>query len=311
MLVDPDMDAYFAHLRYEKNAPAHTRRAYEADLRQLAQWGHDNLGWQGLREADRDGLRRYAASLHEGLKATSVARKLAVMRRFYRFLRRIGVLEVDPAEGLPNPKAEHNLPRFLGVDDVLKLLRIREGAPDEALEARDRALVELTYGAGLRVSECVGLDLPNIDLPQRLVRVFGKGRKERIVPFGTYAVEALQAWYVHRPEVLERRRQRRYEAEPAVFLNRRGGRLNARSVGRMLEGRCLSAGLLREVSPHGLRHSFATHLMDGGADIREVQELLGHAQLSTTQRYTHTSQAALMRVYDAAHPRAHRDKGET
>ncbi len=304
MVVDPDIDAFEVHLRFERNLSAHSLRAYSLDLRHFADFIVVQLGLPGVRAVERQDLRQYGASLHEALSAASIARRLSCLRGLYRFLRKQGLIEHDPSDGLRNPKGEHSLPRFLGVDDALKLLRHVEPMAQPILEARNRAIVELTYGAGLRVAECVGLDLNDLDLTGRILRVMGKGRKERLTPFGEFSVAAIDDWLALRTELLQRPPGRTSRAPEALFLNNKGGRLTTRSVRRMLETRCLQAGLLRNVGPHGLRHSFATHLLDSGADIREVQELLGHARLSTTQRYTHTSTVALQRVYDCSHPRA-------
>jgi integrase/recombinase XerC len=196
---------------------------------------------------------------------------------------------------------------MLSVDETIALLaKPLDGEDgDPLLHLRDLAILEMLYGAGLRVSECTGLDLQSVRQAERMVWVRGKGRKTRVIPFGTKALEALRNWLPARAELLQRcPLELRAEAERALFLNWRGSRLTSRSVGRMLEKRCLQAGLLKTVNPHALRHSFATHLLDAGGDIREIQELLGHARLSTTQRYTHTSMGALLKTYDRAHPRA-------
>ena len=304
MVVDADIDAYVVHLRFERNLSKHSLRAYGMDLEHFSGFVRDTLSLAGVRDVDRQGLRRYGASLHGDLSAASIARRLSCLRGLYGFLHRLGEIDVDPTDGLRNPRGEHSLPRFLGVDDAILLLRHVEPTSQPELEARDRAMVELIYGAGVRVAECVGLDLSDVDLTDGVLRVFGKGKKERLAPFGQFAQDAVSDWLVHRLELLQRPPGRTPRDLEALFINRRGGRLTPRSVRRMLEARCLRAGLLRQIGPHGLRHSFATHLLDAGADIREVQELLGHARLSTTQRYTHTSTVALQRVYDAAHPRA-------
>lgn len=304
MAVEPDIDAFMVHLRFERNLSSHSLRAYTMDLTHFAEWVHGQPEFEGLASVDREGVRRYSASLHEQLAAASISRRLACLRSFYGFLRRTDQIQVDPAEGLRNPRGPTHLPRFLGVDDTLLLLRHVQVTARAELEARDQAIVELTYGAGLRVAECVGLDVGSVDLEGQTLRVFGKGRKERMTPFGEFARDALTLWLQERSVLAECRAGRVAKDPDALFLNRSGGRLTTRSVHRMLERRCLLAGLSRSVGPHGLRHSFATHLLDAGADIREVQELLGHARLSTTQRYTHTSTAALQRVYDRSHPRA-------
>ncbi len=294
---------FLHHLRYEKAASKHTLVAYERDLQDLAHYLHDRLELLP-EQAERDDLRDYAMTLHDQLAPSSVARRLAAVRALYRWLRRQNRIEADPADGLGNPRQQHKLPRFLGVDEALRLAKHVDAGADPLVEARDRAIVELLYGAGLRVGELCGLDVRGVDIPERLVRVLGKGRKERIVPFGAPAAAALTTWLERRPLLLARAGVEPTD-QPALFLGVRGKRLDPRSVRKLLDARTGAAGGHRTIHPHGLRHSFATHLLDGGADIREVQELLGHARLSTTQRYTHTSLAALQRAYDAAHPRAH------
>lgn len=302
------IDDYLRHLRYEKAASRHTLAAYAADLADLAAWLGEELGRDVL-AAERDDLRAYAMDLHDRLAPASVARRLAATRSLYRWLRRRGRIEHDPADGIGNPRQEQKLPRFLGVDEALRLAKHTDGHADLVIEARDRVIVELLYGAGLRVGELCGLDVARVDVAERSARVLGKGRKERIVPFGAPAADALTAWLALRPRLLERAGVAAAD-QPALLLGARGGRLDPRIVRRVLDARTLAAGSHRSIHPHGLRHSYATHLLDGGADIREVQELLGHAQLSTTQRYTHTSLAALQRAYDAAHPRAARRPDE-
>ena len=297
----PAIARWHDHLRWERNVSPHTLRAYLNDVRECEQWLSETYTPAPIDAATRTQLRSWAASLHGHLAASSMARKIASVRQIFLFLRRHGLLDVDPAQGLRTPKQDQTLPRFLSVDEMLVLLRHVTAEADPALEARNSAIVELLYSAGLRVAELVSLDLQQLKLSERVARVTGKGRKQRIVPFGEHAVTALNGWLDVRPTVLAKRGVKPTEA---LFLNRLGTRLSTRSVRRMMEGRCLRAGLCQTVSPHGLRHSYATHLLDGKADVREVQELLGHARLSTTQRYTHTSFAGITAAYDGAHPRA-------
>jgi len=219
------------------------------------------------------------------------------VRSFLRFAVREARMEASPAEGIPTPRVPRHLPANLTVDEVFNLLdHIQQ---EDAAGLRDRAILELLYAAGLRVSELVGLDLDDVDLPARIVRVLGKGGKERLVPFVKAAGLALQRWLERSQEL-----RRGAQGSAAVFLNLRGGRLTTRSVRRILNRRLNEAAVHGRISPHALRHSFATHLLGAGADLRAIQELLGHASLSTTQRYTHVDTDALMRVYDKAHPRA-------
>ena len=304
---DPDIEDFLRHLQVVRNLSPHSLRAYRIDLQHFLAW-LQAAGLTGPVAADREHLREYAMSLHAQMAPSSVARRLAAIRSLYRHLRRIERVDVDIADGLRNPKQSQTLPRVLSVDEVLQLLREVKPVKDERLAKRDLALIELIYGAGLRVSEAVGLQVRDVDLDQQLARVLGKGRKMRLSPFGAHAAAALRAWIPARADYLESRREDQ-NARP-LFLNTRRRAMNTRSVRRMLEKRCLDAGLSRAVGPHSLRHSFATHLLDGGADIREVQELLGHEQLSTTQRYTHVSLVGLQRTYDNAHPRARRGEGQ-
>jgi integrase/recombinase XerC len=301
------VDAFLAHLQVERGLSGHSLRAYAADLAHFASW----LTVHGLQpeDASRDAVHSYLASLHDQLAPSSVARRMSTLRSFYRFLLRRGRLTHSPVEGVRGPRQVRTLPRMLSVDEVIALLRapLQGEDGDPLLHVRDMALIELAYGAGLRVSELVGLDLVHVRHDERLLRVRGKGKKTRIVPFGSKALEALRLWLPARSELLLRcppGQKIREDATRALFLNWRGSRLSTRSVARMLEKRCAEAGFHRAINPHALRHSFATHLLDAGGDVREVQELLGHARLSTTQRYTHASTAHLMRVYDHAHPRA-------
>jgi integrase/recombinase XerC len=245
--------------------------------------------------ADARRLRSYAAWLGtRGYAASTVARRLASLRSFFRYQRRQGLVQADPAGGLRNPKQPKRLPKPLGVDEVVTLL---DSIPtSEPPGLRDRAMFEVLYGGGLRVSELVGLDLGDLDLEQGMVLVRGKGRRERLSPIGPVASAWLGRW-------LAARRPLRAD-EPAVFVNRRGTRLSTRSVGRLLEQYLLGLGLDPASSPHTLRHSFATHLLDRGADLRSVQELLGHRNLTTTQIYTHVTGERLHDAYQDAHPRA-------
>jgi integrase/recombinase XerC len=246
-------------------------------------------------EADPRRLRRYAAWLSgQGYAPSTVARRLASLRSFFRYQRRQGVVAADPSGGLRNPKQPKRLPKLLGVDDVIRLLDAIETGTELGL--RDRAMFETLYGGGLRVGELVGLNLDDLDEDRGLVRVRGKGRRERLSPIGKTALAWIVRWTAaRRPERLD---------EPALFLNRYGKRLSSRSVGRLLEDHTLRVGLDPASSPHTLRHSFATHLLDRGADLRSVQELLGHRSLATTQIYTHVTRERLLEAYRGAHPHA-------
>jgi integrase/recombinase XerC len=309
--------AFDRHLAAERGGSEHTRRAYASDLAQLAAFL--GAGAEPARVTP-DRVRDFLATLHRTHHPASVARKLAALRAFFRFLVREGEIERDPTAGLRGPKQPRRLPRPLAVDDCQALVEAdpvaararatRRSAPadersrerDAAQRLRDRALLELLYGAGLRVGEAVALDVRDVDLLAREVRVLGKGRKERVVPLPQAARQALGAW-------LESRRAPGYQTEPlfpALVSSGRARRLGARSVRKILGRRAIAAGVAGRVHPHRLRHSYATHLLDMGADLRSIQELLGHASLSTTQKYTAVSAARLVEVYDKAHPRARR-----
>ncbi len=291
-MTDPQA-AFLRHLAVERNASAHTLRSYANDLRDFQAFLAAR-GAPDLASADLRLVRAWLAALHaRGLAPASVARKLAAVRSCFRFLVRRGVVDGNPAREARSPRRPRKLVTFLPIDEATQLVDGRAVGGDS--RARDVAILELLYASGLRVSELTGLDLDDLDRTERTVRVLGKGRKERIVPYGDGAARALEAWLGERGE-----------GSGAVFTNVRGGRLTVRSVHTIVRRAARAAGLTRRVSPHTLRHTFATHLLDGGADLRAIQELLGHSRLSTTQRYTHVGAEQLMKVYDRAHPRAQR-----
>ena len=296
---------FMANLADERHLSPETIRAYSSDLGQFGQFlrdEHCNGVAPGPRGIDSLAVRGFVAHLmRSGLSKTSVARKLSSVRSFLRHAVRDGRIDVNTAEGIPTPRAPKPLPRTMTVDEAFVLLEAIGG--DDTASIRDRAILELLYAAGLRVSELVGLDLGDIDLTGGLVRALGKGKKERLVPFGSQAQKALKKWFSTSAILRERGGD-----DDALFLNLRGGRLTDRSVRRILNNRLREAAIHAKLSPHDLRHSFATHMLGSGADLRAIQELLGHASLSTTQRYTHVNTDALMKVYDDAHPRAHKDK---
>jgi integrase/recombinase XerC len=283
--------SFLQYLAVERGASAHTLRSYQTDLRQFM----DFLSGHGIEELERvngRAIRIYMARLHEAkLSRASIARKLAAIRSCFSFMTRRGVLDRNPAREVGQPSLPKRLVSFLPVDETWALLD--RSAPGSAQELRDRAILELLYATGIRVSELCGLDLSELDFGRGITRIMGKGAKERIVPVGEEALEAVNAYLGARGR-----------GEGALFKNRRGGRLTVRSVHRMVRERARAAGLSRRVSPHTLRHTFATHLLDAGADLRLIQDLLGHSRLTTTQKYTHVSADHLMKVYDAAHPRA-------
>ena len=296
------IDRFLRYLRLEKNCSDLTIKSYREDLLLLTEFFEEHRS-----EIPRPGeltpqdLRTYVAALHDaGYAKASVSRRLASLRSFFRFCEREGLVESNPAKPLRNPRRERKLPHFLTGREIGRLLV----APpkDTPLGLRDRAILETLYSAGLRVSELVGINRADLDLEDGLVRVRGKGKKERLAPLGSHAVRAIRRWLAGRrqlpsPGIPD-------NAGEPVYVNKFGKRITTRSIGRMLEKYLTQTGLDQRTTPHTLRHSFATHLLDRGADIRSVQELLGHKSLVTTQIYTHVSTRGLRQVYERAHPRA-------
>lgn len=301
------IEQFEAHLKYERNVSPHTLRNYLSDLTQFydhiaAPDKDGNRRHVDVRQLDNLTIREYLATLYEQKrKKTSIARKLATLRTFFKFLCREEVLKLNPARLVASPRLEKKLPVTLTVDDVIRFIEAPEA--DTALGKRDRCILELLYGTGMRVSELCGLNLDDIDYDHQSIRVRGKGRKERIVPFGSKALETLETYLGVRGELLAEA-SADDRAAMAVFLNYQGTRISTRSVGRMVDKYLKICADMRNISPHSLRHSFATHLLNAGADLRAIQELLGHARLSTTQKYTHVSHERMMEVYDKAHPKA-------
>ena len=359
---------FIHYLSVEKNASPHTCRCYRRDLEGFEDFLKSTgmylvpTGGVEIEKVDRIAIRKYLSFLHRKNKKSSIARKISTLRSFFKYLVREQIVPSNPAKSVSTPKIEKTLPTTLTVDEAFRLMespksiskKSSEGAKEKGL--RDRAILELLYSSGLRVSELVGLNSNQLDLDLGIVRVMGKGRKERIVPVGVKAIEVLKAYLEERrmlkglppgqkplwggarsggrpsrramrlslrgmspsgaepepasgPEGSPARRAAGPEGDEAIFVNSLGGRLTARSVGRLVKKYSRHSGIFRKVSPHSLRHTFATHLLDAGADIREIQEMLGHSSLSTTQRYTHVSMGKLMEVYDKAHPRSFRNVG--
>ena len=301
---------FLDYLRLNRNASPRTVEAYGSDLSQFVAFAAAHQNKTKLEPADLElgTIRGFMADLYrQGLSKASVARKLSALRTFTRYLRREGWIEGDPAALAVAPKREKKMPAHLSVDEMSRLLEV----PDTStpLGRRDRAILELFYASGLRLSELVGLDLEDVNLSARIVRVLGKGSKERLVPFNGSTQKALKAWYPDRQRLRastpnsQRPTPKTPAAEP-LFVNARGGRLTGRSVHRLVARYVTACSTRFGISPHALRHSFATHLLQAGADLRAIQELLGHVQLSTTQRYTHVNAAQLLEVYRKAHPRA-------
>lgn len=292
--MQPEIATFIKYLQAERNASPHTIEAYSRDLGQFSGFLREKID-PGLTISQITHLhiRRYLASVHKELTKSSTGRKLAAIRSLFRFLLRRGIIEKNPAELISTPKKEKKLPFHLNIDEITTLVEA-PGLPEE-LPSRDRAILETLYSSGLRVSELTGLDVSGIDLLAGTVRVYGKGGKERLVPLGSKAVKALE-------DYLELRGNPGINAP--LFTNSRGGRLTRRSVARIVDKYMLHLQTMKKASPHTLRHTFATHLLEGGADLRSIQEMLGHASLSTTQKYTHVSIDRLLEVYDKAHPKA-------
>jgi integrase/recombinase XerC len=288
-------EAFLRHLALERSLSPHTVRAYGQDLRQFKAFARAELGHAAApRDVDHLLLRAFLAHLHRArTEKSSVGRKLSALRTFFAYLCREGVMATNPARALVSPRRDRRVPGFLGESDMESLLDLPGEGP---AVARDRSILELLYATGLRCAELVGLDVDDLDLPGRTLRVLGKGRKERIVPFGKPASRALDAYLRDRLELRPK--------TGALYLNRRGGRLTDRYVRKLVARRVRSVALAKKVSPHTFRHSFATHLLQRGADLRAIQELLGHASLSTTQRYTHVTTQQLLHIYKTTHPRA-------
>ena len=300
------IDKFRDHLKVERNASAHTLRSYSADLEQFhgylkeKKMAQGNGGEVAAEKIDHLAIRAFLSSLYRDHKKSSLGRKLASLRSFLKYLVQEGYLRRNPAEIVATPRQEKPLPNFMPVDEAFALMETPN--PSLIWGARDKAILETLYSTGMRVSELVGLGEGDLDSSLGIVRVFGKGGKERIVPIGEKALEALRVYLEKRGEAAPKAGEKGRKAP--IFINTRGGRLTSRSVARILQKHLVRGGIWRKISPHALRHSFATHLLDAGADLRAIQELLGHASLSTTQRYTHVSVDKLMEVYDRAHPRA-------
>lgn len=303
---------FLQYLRQERNLSEETLRAYANDLRQFAEYvaGLTGSSIVEVKQISAEIVRGYLASVHKTLEKTSRARKLSALRSFYRYLSGVGMVSENPAELVGHPRIRQKMPSFLQVDDVFHFLDFLSSVALQHgiswRKIRNWALFESLYSTGVRVSELVKLDLAGVTAESATIRVSGKGRKERIIPIGSKALEALK-YYL---SALEFQFPKGRAASQALFLNARGGRLTTRSVGRILKAELISSGIWQGLSPHGLRHTFATHLLNAGADLRAIQEMLGHESLSTTQRYTHVSVDQLMKVYDASHPRSRKKQGK-
>jgi len=301
-MVKVQIARFISWLSDEKGYSRHTAASYRRDL---LEFGAEAGLETDVRKIDTRIIRDYVYSLNLKNKSSSVARKLSALRTFFKYLEREELIRHNPMLAIAMPKQEQHIPVFLTVDEVFALLECP--GPEEAFGFRDRAMLELLYSTGMRVSELVACNMTDLDFESGMVRVRGKGNRERLIPVGEPAVKALRDYFEHRDVQLKKGLQsgRKIDRE-AVFLNSRGSRLTSRSVERLIAEYGLKAGIDKPVTPHVLRHSFATHLLEMGADMRSVQELLGHASLSTTQKYTHLDMVHLMKVYDRAHPKARR-----
>jgi len=319
-VLDQLLTQFLDHLRYERNVSAHTLRNYESDLTQFFEFlapsqteaahkpdskqrsQRNAPALEHIEQIDHLTIREWLASLHsDHKKKASIARKLAALRTFFQFLVREEVIESNPAKLVATPRKEKKLPVHLSIEDAVRFIETPDAETD--FGKRDRAILELLYATGIRVAELVNINLRDIDFKNKLLRVFGKRRKERIVPFGEPAAKALQEYLSVREKFLLNAPATKRDAQPLV-LNYQGTRMTTRSVGRLVEKYIRLCAGIHDISPHALRHSFATHLLDSGADLRDIQELLGHARLSTTQIYTHVSMEKLIEVYDKTHPKA-------
>jgi integrase/recombinase XerC len=308
------LKAFLKFLALNRNASAHTVRAYESDVSQFLDHAAAGraAGTLDLASLDRAALRAFLAELHrQGQSRATAARKLAGVRTFLRYLQREGAIEDDPSALVATPKREVRMPAHLSEGEMDALLAAPDG--DTPLSRRDRTILELFYASGLRLSELAGLDVDDVNLSAKMVRVHGKGGKERIVPFNVSTAKAIREYLKDREAItsglqrrdgLDGREGRRQHPSSPLFVNYRGGRLTVRSIDRLVRRYVAATSARLGISPHALRHSFATHLLQRGADLRVIQELLGHARLSTTQRYTHVNAAQLLEVYRKSHPRA-------
>jgi integrase/recombinase XerC len=296
---------FLQHLKYERNLSPHTLRNYESDLDQFHAFlfSIEKRDEFPIGQIDRLTIREWMAQLHEaGKKKSSIARKLASLRTLFQFLIREGKIEANPAKMVATPKIERKLPNHLSMEDAVRFIETPN--PNEDLGRRDRAILEFLYATGIRVGELVNINLTDIDYREKMVRVFGKRRKERIVPFHDHALQSLMHYLAETRAIFLSNAPLAKRDDKACFLNYQGTRITTRSVGRMIDKYIKQCADVHKISPHSLRHTFATHMLDSGADLRDIQELLGHARLSTTQIYTQVSMEKMIDVYSKSHPKA-------
>ena len=302
MPINDLIEGFLDYLRSRRGYSHNTVRNYEIDLRQFIKYLEANdIDAEDFGSIDFRMIRGYLGGLYKRYKKTTISRKLSAIRSFFYYIERNGLNEGNPAAEISSPKQGSYIPEYLNVDDMFRLLEALK--PETPLDARNLAIIELLYSCGIRVSELTGLNVPDIDFNQNLVRVIGKGNKERIVPAGKKALGAVKNYIESTRGLRKKVRDAGQTGKDPLFLNNRGGRLSSRSVSKIIKKYVTECGLVSGITPHSLRHTFATHLLDSGADLRSVQEMLGHVSLSTTQKYTHVTLDKLMAVYDKAHPR--------
>jgi integrase/recombinase XerC len=309
--MEKEIDNFVVHMEVERNLSLNTMKNYLSDIRQFKKFLDENKisakkdDMEDMVDIDHMVIRAYLGSLHrEGLKKITISRKIAAIRSFFTYLLRKGRMKVNTAQMVQSPKIEKYIPVFLSIDEMTALLNTKNHS--DVTDLRDRAIIEVFYSSGIRLSELVGLNRGDIDDNQGLMKIRGKGKKERIVPLGDKAIDAIRMYIDKRGNISFDKRENYFD-EP-IFVNRIGTRLSTRGVARILDKAVIASGLGRKISPHKLRHTFATHMMEAGADLRSIQEFLGHESLSTTQKYTSVSVGRLLEVYDKAHPKSRADK---
>lgn len=303
-MLSDHLNQFLQHLKYERNLSPHTLRNYASDLEQFKEHllAVEKRADIPVTEIDRLTIREWMASLHADHKKTSVARKLASLRTFFQFLVREGKIDANPAKQVATPKIERKLPNHLSIEDAVRFIETPDTSTAQG--KRDRSIIEFLYATGIRVGELVGINLADVDMGEMMVRVTGKRKKQRTVPFGEPALDALRLYLDQTRDIYLNNCPLTKRDPQALFLNYQGTRITTRSVGRLIDKYIKQCADIHDISPHSLRHTFATHLLDQGADLRDIQELLGHARLTTTQIYTQVSMEKMIEVYDRSHPKA-------